>query len=320
MTDDAARARDRLAGQRLDAGVRRRPPRTRTRRFTTPAGAGPGDRAGVGGPQGRRRRRDALRRPPRDGRAARDRGARLGARRLPRRDDELRDDGRAAGGVGQLRFDPFAMLPFCGYNMADYFAHWLEIGETEGAAAAEDLLRQLVPQGRRRATSCGPGFGENSRVLKWVFARCAGHGRRRREAVRPGPAEGATRHDGPRHARRRPRRGAPRRPRRAARAAPADGGAPREVRRRPPATRSPRSSTRSRSGSPRRDGYGDQMVLATLSRISRQGQDRGSAQRPQRRLDVAAEQIEVAAFGIARVERRETRAAPTTSTLPGSSQ
>jgi phosphoenolpyruvate carboxykinase (GTP) len=81
----------------------------------------------------------------------------------------------AAGTVGELRFDPFAMLPFCGYNMADYFAHWLEIGRREGA----ELPKIFYVNWFRKDDSgrfLWPGFGENSRILSWVFARCAGHG------------------------------------------------------------------------------------------------------------------------------------------------
>jgi phosphoenolpyruvate carboxykinase (GTP) len=81
----------------------------------------------------------------------------------------------ATGTVGELRFDPFAMLPFCGYNMADYFAHWLKIGRREGAN-----LPKIFYVNWFRKDSDGrflwPGYGENSRVLAWVFARCAGHG------------------------------------------------------------------------------------------------------------------------------------------------
>jgi phosphoenolpyruvate carboxykinase (GTP) len=78
-----------------------------------------------------------------------------------------------AGAVGQLRFDPMAMLPFCGYNMADYFGHWLKIGRREGAKVPKAFYVNWF-----RKDDDGkflwPGFGENSRVLAWVFRRCDG--------------------------------------------------------------------------------------------------------------------------------------------------
>jgi phosphoenolpyruvate carboxykinase (GTP) len=77
----------------------------------------------------------------------------------------------AAGQVGKLRFDPFAMLPFCGYNMADYFAHWLKIGATDGA----QLPRMFYVNWFRKGDDgrfLWPGYGENSRVLEWIFRRC----------------------------------------------------------------------------------------------------------------------------------------------------
>jgi phosphoenolpyruvate carboxykinase (GTP) len=80
----------------------------------------------------------------------------------------------AFGEVGALRFDPFAMLPFCGYNMADYFEHWLEIGRRGDA----DRLPRIFYVNWFRKDADGrfiwPGFGENSRVLEWVFRRCDG--------------------------------------------------------------------------------------------------------------------------------------------------
>jgi phosphoenolpyruvate carboxykinase (GTP) len=97
----------------------------------------------------------------------------------------------AAGAVGTLRHDPFAMLPFCGYHMGDYFAHWLKVG---AGTDARKLPRIFYVNWFRKGPDgqfLWPGYGENSRVLKWVFERVSGNAKAIDTPIGRLPAPGA---------------------------------------------------------------------------------------------------------------------------------
>ncbi|GGT18085.1 phosphoenolpyruvate carboxykinase [GTP] [Nonomuraea spiralis] len=94
----------------------------------------------------------------------------------------------AEGKVGELRYDPFAMLPFCGYNMGDYFGHWLKVGRVKGAKLPRIYYVNWFRKNDEGAF-IWPGFGENSRVLKWIVDRLNGEAKAIPTAIGLLPAE-----------------------------------------------------------------------------------------------------------------------------------
>ncbi|MFN8161027.1 MAG: phosphoenolpyruvate carboxykinase (GTP) [Solirubrobacterales bacterium] len=97
----------------------------------------------------------------------------------------------AAGEIGKLRHDPFAMLPFCGYHMGDYFSHWVGLGAKADAAR---LPRIFYVNWFRKGSDgrfLWPGYGENSRVLEWIFRRCEGTAEAVETPIGLVPAEGS---------------------------------------------------------------------------------------------------------------------------------
>jgi phosphoenolpyruvate carboxykinase (GTP) len=95
------------------------------------------------------------------------------------------------GDVGKLRRDPFAMLAFCGYHMADYFAHWLEIGRRDGGRPPKLFNVNWFRKDLETGEYLWPGFGDNSRVLKWVLERCDGRAEAKETAIGLVPTEDA---------------------------------------------------------------------------------------------------------------------------------
>jgi len=97
----------------------------------------------------------------------------------------------AAGAVGKLRRDPFAMLPFCGYHMGDYFKHWIDIGKK----TTPEKLPKIYYVNWFRKSADGkflwPGYGENSRVLKWIVERLNGTGKAENTPIGNVPTTGS---------------------------------------------------------------------------------------------------------------------------------
>ncbi len=102
----------------------------------------------------------------------------------------------ATGAVGNLRRDPFAMLPFCGYNMADYFSHWLTFSDRFDQATLPKIFYVNWFLKGDDGKFIWPGYGENSRVLEWIFERVAGRGEAVETPIGYLPAPGALNVDG----------------------------------------------------------------------------------------------------------------------------
>jgi phosphoenolpyruvate carboxykinase (GTP) len=94
-----------------------------------------------------------------------------------------------SGEVGKLRFDPMAMLPFCGYHMGDYFSHWLKVGKRQGARMPKVYYVNWFRKDED-GRFMWPGFGENSRVLAWIFGRLSGDAQAHETAIGLVPAAG----------------------------------------------------------------------------------------------------------------------------------
>ena len=175
----AAGAPDRLAGQGLDARDRQADRRQGRASECALHGAGdqqPGARSGVGQPGRRADRRLHLRRPPLDDRAAGDRGTRLGRGRVHGRDDGLGDHRRRRRCPGRGAARSVRDAAVLGYNMSDYFQHWLDIGQRLKASGAKLPKIFCVNWFRKGADGkfVWPGYGENMRVLKWMLERVDG--------------------------------------------------------------------------------------------------------------------------------------------------
>ena len=97
----------------------------------------------------------------------------------------------ATGVVGKLRRDPFAMLPFCGYNMGDYFAYWLQIGREHDPAKLPRIFAVNWFRKDSEGRWLWPGYAENSRVLEWIFRRLEGSAEAVDEPIGHLPAPGA---------------------------------------------------------------------------------------------------------------------------------